>query len=97
MAKRGPKPGARWQWYIIRRERDGQYFTGTHQRAFLFGPRDQAVTFRLKPGFSTLCRIRRRFRERERKRPTHLPPETFVLEVQGNPKAKVNYPWDMPS
>lgn len=96
--KPGPKKGvSRWHWYAIKRERDGKYYTGKSRSAYRFGKLEDAPTWRIKEAFSLLCRIRRHYRKRER----HLRvyawrPETFALEVLGDPKAKVRYPWPMP-
>lgn len=91
--KRGPR--GKWRWYLIKRVRDGSYLIS--YPVFRFGSRSKAIAYRLTPAFSLLCRMRRRCRERERKRKHRSAPETFVLEVKGDPKARVNYPWRMPS
>jgi len=109
MPKSGPKKGiSRWQWYVIKRVRDGKYYIGAVHKSYRFGSLDDARSWRVKPAFSMLCRIRRQHRLRERcriqgrdgqkrqLRATPKPPETFILEVKGNPRAEVRYPWPMP-
>ena len=94
MGKRGPKPGSKWHWYVIKRVSDGMYYVNPPRR---FGPLGSARSWRLRPAFSTLCRLRRYYRTQERKHRKLQIPETFVLEVKGNPRSRVNYPWRMPS
>ena len=111
MGKRGPKKGiSKWHWHVIKRVRDGKYYVGSPSpQSYRFSPDiKSAPAWRLKEAYSMLCRIRRTHRMRERyriqgkdgavrrARATFFPPETFVLEVLGDPKAKINYPWRMP-
>lgn len=121
MPRPGPIKGvSKWRWYLVKREKDGKYFTGAaraidkpdrHGRqgpVYRFGKLEDARAYRLKEAFTMLCRIRRQQRIRERyfnygrgagkkhKRQTFLPPTTYVLEVRGDPKAEIKYPWEMP-
>jgi hypothetical protein len=75
---------------------------------FSSNPND-AMYYRVRPAMSVLCQLRRQQRIRERyfnygtgrekrhRRRTFKPPVTFRLEVKDDPKAKVYYPWQMPT